>query len=175
MPDTTYHFDIIALIALFTSIVALLWNIIRDLLLDKVKVSLEASAGGLIPVKGMPSKFWFRDADSEYSPTNPQICFTVTNVGRRPILISKIWGKFSKEAQSSGGKHPLFIVNTVDLPKKIEPYEKLTEICYDTDFMVALKNNQVTHLYAQDSKGKDWQISKKRMNRLPETIGRVTL
>ena len=175
MPDTTYHLDIIALIALVTSIVSLLWNIIRDLIVDRVRVTLSASAGGLLSVQGIPTRGVFRDADSEYTPTSPQVGFTITNIGRRPVLLSKIWGKYSKKAQRNDAKHPMFILNTVELPKMIEPYETIMELCNDQPFMADLKANRVSHLYVQDSKGKDWRVSKKGMARLQQTVNRINL
>ena len=172
---TYRNIDIIALIALITSIISLLWNIIRDLVLDKVKIYINARAGGLLPIQGVNNKGFFRDADSEYTPKNPRICFTVTNTGRRPVLILKIWGKYSKKSELFGKKYPQFVVNTIDLPKMINPYETLSEFCDDLSFMSDLKSGLVLGIYVRDSKGKDWLMTKKEMKNLLKTIERLNL
>ena len=48
---------ITAILALSVSFLALGWNIVRDLIVDRVKLNLEATAGELIPVQGIPGRF----------------------------------------------------------------------------------------------------------------------
>jgi hypothetical protein len=166
---------IIGIIALTTSIASLLWNIIRDLILDKVSIHVEAEAGTVLPIAGITNRTMFRssDADKEIQIKDPKVVFFITNMGRRSILVSKIGGEFKKKAQTNIKTKPYWILHTRELPKMREPYETLGEYCDDKVFMKDVKNNELEKVFAEDSKGKRWYINKKGMQRLYLTVSKL--
>ena len=161
--------DTIAILALAVSFGALGWNIVRDLIIDRVKLDLEATAGELIPVQGIPGRFGFVDADAEPDRViaNPLIAFTVTNTGRRPVLVVRIWGTYVTPEDPG---RPRFLLNTRELPKMLEPYERHVEFGHDRGLMEDIRNNNISELWVEDSKGKRWLISPKHMERLKKTV-----
>jgi hypothetical protein len=164
--------DLIAFLALLVSFGAFGWNIIRDLIVDKTKVDVEASAGGTFMIKGIPNKGVFISAGSEPEGkvADPQVAFFITNTGRRPIVIEKICGEYKK-----GLKKPFWFLNTRELPKMIQPYERLVEIADSLEFINELKDGKVTRIWVQDTKGKRWYIDRKKLKKLHETVSQLKL
>ena len=157
--------DMIAGIALSVSTIALGWNIVRDLFMDRVKVSISASVGELQKYPGSSTTGMFRDADTEFKPQKPSIAFYVTNMGRRPVGIAKIQGTYRKAVD---GK-PCWIFHSRELPKLLQPYESVTEINDAGDILAELENKNLGKVYVVDTKGKKWALSWKARRRLEWT------
>jgi hypothetical protein len=167
---SVYSFsDYIALFALLVSFMALAWNILRDIVIDRIKLNLEATAGEILLVAGMPGRGAFKDADAEPEKVieNPKVAFTITNIGRRPVMVAKIGGDYIKPHEPD---KKYWLLNTRELPKMLLPYERHIEIADKGKLLFDIKNNNVSKIFVQDTKGKKWFLSKKGVERLKKTI-----
>ena len=149
----------IALLALVVSFLALGWNIVRDLIFDRVCLDFSAAFGELGNIKSSTSAV-FADAGSllpDHKFDNPQLLIWVVNTGRRPIVISNIRGKY-KKAHISGGKH--FAIVAIGLPKMLQPYEVFSSTGpARPDFINALHSNNVEKIWVEDSAIRPYKLS----------------
>lgn len=133
--------DITAFSGLFIATTALVWNIIRDLS-DKGKLRIDAMIGKMIPD--------YKDKD--------YFVLTITNVGRRPLIVKMICGtnrKIKKDDKTN------FLYKPINLPQMLKEGECILE-CYD---IINLKSN-ITSIYVVDSCGKKYYLSRKRLKQL---------
>ena len=156
--------DNISLLALAVSFFALAWNIIRDLIIDRVKIHLSLAVGKLHSHDAINGKALFINADEAEAKTisNPYLLsFTVTNIGRRSVVIAKIAGRFKL-----GQEKPQWIWHTKYLPIMINPYDRHFEFTSDKDAILQMKAGDITDVWAEDTKGKKWHLSGREWSRL---------
>ena len=123
------------------STIAILWNIRRDLS-DRGKVRVLCYLGVL------------RGGDGPPDPRT-HLVYHVTNVGRRAVVVTHIGGALAKD------RH--FMVNTRGpMPRTLQPGEYFLEYSQD----LSVLDDQPQALWAIDSIGNYWRISKKALRRL---------
>jgi hypothetical protein len=114
----------VAIIALVISAVSAAWNIrkdVRDRGLFKLTVR-------------------FKDiAKPDYETKRPPVIFTITNVGRRALILAKYGGT------TDSGK---FIIKDENLPKKLEPGEQYVGV---SDELKDISVHSLQNLFAIDS------------------------
>lgn len=124
---------LIALYGAILSSVLLVWNIYRDLT-NKGKLRVCCSIGKIITPGGPKDE-------------NDYLFYNVTNVGRKPILVTRIGGK-TKEND--------FMIKPRGLPKTLNPGEYLSEYTPD----LSMLNDNLLCLWAIDSLGKAHKVKK---------------
>ena len=123
------------------STIALTWNIIRDRL-DRGALRVEAMIGRMVP----------DHTDKDY------LVVTITNVGRRPVLV-KGWGGMKKRHVK--GKRGILIVPR-GLPRMLEEGEYHLEFTED----LSMLSSDIQKIYVWDSAGREWKVSRKNLKRL---------
>lgn len=159
----------ISVIAIVISLISLVWNIVRDLLLDVIKVKVTVMIGRMVPVQGMQNRVVFLGVSelNEEHRKSLQILFTATNAGRRPIVIEKVGGKYTKKHQKANqAARRFFILTTRQLPKKLEPYEAHSEYSDDASVLKELRDGVIKELFLVDSIGKHWKVQRGAIRKL---------
>lgn len=158
---------LIALLSFAVSLLALMWNIVRDLILEKPRLALTVSIGGLSQNPMNLNRKTFISIDADYKINNPILSFTMVNIGRKPIVIEQIsarhkfWPRYKKKVQR---KHVVF--STRELPKMLEPYDTHTEVMKIDDIKDVLRNGYYSSFSVKDTKGHKWYVSRKNMHRV---------
>ena len=82
----------ISIVALSASLISICWNIVKDVLLDRVKLGVRAKLGMVADYDEDPSKGIFLGVDPNHDvrTDNVIMLFTITNLGRRPVVVSNI-------------------------------------------------------------------------------------
>ena len=124
---------LIALYGAILSSVLLGWNIYRDLT-DKGSLRVHCYIGNII-IPGGPKD------------ENDYLVYSITNVGRKPTLVTHIGGK-TKEND--------FMITPRELPKMLKPGEYLLEYTRD----LSILNDNLLCLWALDSFGKAHKVKK---------------
>ncbi len=156
MEELSYA-DIISSLALFIAGIGLGWNIVKDFIIDKISVELHISFGEVGNTKGFENSLLFAEAGSlipvhKFDKVGTLV--KIINTGRRPIVICRVGGKFNSDEE--------FYMNVNGLPKLLNPYDEFSNISEIRDsFMSKIKNDEIKQLWAQDTKGKKWLMSKK--------------
>lgn len=132
--------SLIALYGAILSSVLLGWNIYRDLT-DRGKLRVHCYIGNIIISCTPPD-------DTEY------LMYIVTNVGRKPILVTHIGGKKRNKKD--------FFITSNNFPKMLNPGEYLTEYTPD----LSLLNENLVSLWAIDSLGKAHKVNKSVVKKL---------
>ena len=86
-----------------------------------------------------------------------QIVTTITNVGRRPVMVMGYGGKSRKE----GGAQESWLFVWRTLPKMLSEGEYTVELSHETNVV-----EDLTDLLAWDSTGKYWHLSGRRLKKL---------
>lgn len=160
--------DVVAVSALAISFAALGWNIVRDLILDRVQLSFTAAFGECGNIKNSNTGV-FADAGSlpNHKFDNPHMLISAVNTGRRPIVLSNVGGEYKNDGTSSGKQ---FSIVAAGLPKMLQPYEVFTSTGRARpDFIKQVQMNNVEKLWVQDSKGGKWELSSEGWERLTRT------
>jgi len=134
------------LLALWGSIIstiALTWNVIRGLQ-DRRKLKVEAYIGYFLPGDTQKKYFYV----------------VMTNIGRRPILVSRYGALLKKKKGEKGNPATLIIAR--NLPKMLKEGEYHIEFTED----LSLFSRNIKNIFAGDSTGKNWKISKKNFKQL---------
>ena len=149
----------ISIFALIFSLISIIWNIIRDILLDKVRLSLQIYAGeeitdenGKLATVSAGSKINVLGKDRKILPK--KICFKITNIGRRDIEVDYVMAKYNKRA---GWFLPL------KERRYLKPYESTNGNTENYDLKEHLKNGTLKRLFVQDTKGKKWNFSRREI------------
>jgi len=123
------------------STVALIWNLVRDSR-DKGRLKIDAMIGKIYP----------DHTDRDY------LVVTVTNVGKRPLLV-KGWGgmKRKKASQPRG-----LMITPRGLPRMLRESEYHIEYTHDLKILDA----DTERIYVWDSSGKEWALSKRQLKEL---------
>jgi len=133
--------DITALTGLLIAIAALLWNIIRDIS-DRGNLKIDGMIGKIVP-----------------SSTNKNFFFlTISNIGRRPVMVKCAYGKFNKPDKD--GKR-LFVIVPENLPKMLKEGEYIIE-----NYALDSLNPNTKYIYIVDSCGRKYYLSRKRLKQL---------
>ena len=156
--------DIVSTLAFITALAALAWNIVRDYLANKTAIKLSIALGEAGNIRNSTTGL-FVDAGS-LLPThkfdNPSMLVSMVNVGRKSISISSVGG------ESNAKKY--FSIALVGLPKMLSPYEVFATTCdVDLDFAKKVSKNEIKKLWAIDTTGKKWFLSKTAWKRLRRT------
>jgi hypothetical protein len=117
------------------STIAIIWNIRNDIIRNKPKVKVSASAG-------------FYSRGNQLS--KEQYIFQATNMKKVPVTLEGA-GIRTKE-----GMDVLFI-NNADFPKKIDEGEKMTILRDMAEFYEEFKTHKAKFLWFRDSKGKKYK------------------
>jgi hypothetical protein len=88
----------------------------------------------------------------------PLLFVTVTNVGRRPILVTG-WGL---ELEKPNGERAAYMVVPRFMPKRLEEHEQVKE-CTD---QLSNINNNLKKIYVEDATGKEWLLPDKNLPRI---------
>jgi hypothetical protein len=151
--------DYLSLLALTVSVFALGWNIVRDIWLERVKIDVSAGIGGYMLYQD-GSKGFFRDVDSKYNPENKIIRITMTNTGRRPVMLSKIQGEYINPTNGN----TVWILTARHLPKFLQPYEFLIETIEDPNVIKDIHN--IKNISVIDTKGYSWKLDDKYIEKI---------
>ena len=90
-------------------------------------------------------------------PPDPKskLVYHVTNTGRRPILVTHIGGAYAKD-------HHFMLPTRVSMPKMLQPGEYILEYSED----LSILDEKPNELWAIDSLGKHWKVSRKQLQYL---------
>jgi hypothetical protein len=123
------------------STIALGWNVLRDSR-DRGRLKIDAMIGKMHP----------DHTDRDY------LVITVTNVGKRPLLV-KGWGGMKRKGASE--PRGILIVPR-GLPRMLKESEYHIEWTPD----LTVLDEDTERIYAWDSSGKEWALTRKQMKRL---------
>ena len=161
---------VIATLGLFISLVALIWNIIRDLVRDRTKLDLKVKFGGLIQIKNYPKAIFVRKGlmPNKEIP-DERILFSVVNSGRRPVMIEAIGAKFKlfSVLRKRVEAKQIHIVSG-ELPRMLQPYEIFNhKNCKQIKgIFEPLIGGDIKYFFVRDTKGKHWKNSRKNTKEL---------
>ncbi len=130
---------IIAAYGAVVSSIALLWNILRDAK-DKPKIILDVEIGIIVPVQNK-KKYIF---------------VTITNVGRRPVIVKELKGVKTKLINL-----PYVLIATKQLPKILNEGEYIQETIHDLNWL-----DNIEKIYIKDSTGREWYLPRNKMKLL---------
>lgn len=162
--------DIISSLALITATTALVWNIIRDLILDRVSIKLDIKFGEIGNIKNSMTAL-FVEAGS-LKPVHKfdkvGMLVKIINTGRREIVVSGVGGKLIDGNDIS---------MAVDgLPKLLKPYEEFSSLSeIKVDFKDMIINKKILELWAQDTKGKKWLLTAQSWKNLSDSAEYINL
>ena len=155
--------DIISSFALITALGALTWNIIRDLLLDKVDIQFSIAFGELGNIKNSTTGV-FADAGSlpNHLFDTPGTLVRITNTGRKPVGVAGVGGEL---------KSGQWISMAVDgLPKMLQPYEIFSSTSnVKQNFLERIQKDEIKDLWVTDTKNEKWLLSAEGWKRLKDT------
>lgn len=162
--------DILALLALLIAGISLLWNIIRDLILDRISIKIHITFGEVGNIKNSTTGL-FAEAGSlksDHKFDNAGTLVKIINTGRRSVVVCGVGGEL---------KNGDYISMAVEgLPKILKPYEEFLSISdIRSSFMNKVKNNEIKKLWAEDTKGKKWLLSKNGLEKLKEAASYINL
>jgi hypothetical protein len=167
IPALSYA-EIVSSLALIISIIALVWNIIKHFIEDRVSVQLNVAFGEVGNIHNSGTVL-FADAGS-LIPThkfdNPGMIVQIINTGRKTIGAASVGGKL----KSGDG-----ISMAVDgLPKMLQPYEIFSTTTYEISTLLEkIKNDELCELWVKDTQGKKWALSEKGWKRLRKTAAYI--
>lgn len=130
------------------STIALIWNFIRDSG-DRGQLKIDAMIGKMHP----------DHTDRDY------LVITLTNVGKRPLLL-KGWGAMKRK----GTRAPRgLLIVPEGLPRMLKESE------YHIEWTPELKilDEDTERIYAWDSSGKEWALTRNQMKRLRRERGEL--
>lgn len=161
--------DIVSSLALLVASVALVWNIIRDFIADRMSVEFYIAYGEKGNIKNSTTEL-FADAGSllpAHKFTNPSMLVQIINTGRKPIVVSNVGGKLKTGEEIS---------MAVDgLPKMLQPYEIFSSSSFaKQNFLEKIQKDEIKDLWVKDTKNKKWLLSEKGWKRLKSTAEYIT-
>lgn len=159
--------DVVSTIALIAAVVALVWNIIRDVVSDKTSIKGCILFGEKGNIKNSQTNL-FAEAGSipNHKFDNPKMLIKIINTGRRPVVVSGIGIKFKDNTYSS-----MLVKN---LPKMLEPYASSSEITeINNAFLNKVVNNEIEEIWVRDAKDKKWFLSEQEMKKMKRTADYV--
>lgn len=91
-------------------------------------------------------------------PTEPQLAYTITNVGRRAIVVSHIGGVYADGTSFE-------VVPRSTFPKELRPGENISERAEDP-VTILLRNGSAKFVGAWDTTGKSYGIRRRELQEL---------
>ena len=156
--------EIISSLALFIAIIALVWNIIRDFILDRISIKIHIVFGEVGNITNSTTAL-FAEAGSlkpDHKFDNKGTLVKIINTGRRDVVICGVGGELKD------GHHISMAVQ--GLPKILKPYEEFSNISdIRSGFMDKVKNDEINKLWVVDTRGKKWLLSNEGLKKLKET------
>lgn len=143
--------DITKFLALWGAIlstIAITWNIFRDAN-DKGKLKIEAMIGKMVP----------DHTDKDY------LVITITNIGRRPVLVKSRGGMKKKNVKGARG---MYIIPH-GLPRMLKEGEYHMEFTED----LSIISPELEKIHVWDSTGKEWEVSKKNLKSLFKDVQKI--
>lgn len=137
------------------ALIALIWNIIRDLN-DKGNLFLNVNLGKVIKTAHNKT-YIFSGPDVEKQPGPFVLAIFITNTGKRPVLVNK-WYITSGSKKEKG----IDVVIPYDLPRKLNETETHSEI--STDFKKI--KYPIRSIVVVDSTGKEWKVEKIQLDKI---------
>ncbi len=164
MIESLSYANIVSSLALLTAVVALVWNIIRDLIADKIQIEFYI-AGNITN----SSTRLFADAGSlkpDHYFDNPVMFVHIINTGSKQIGINGLGGKYLDQDELS--------VVLEGLPRMLQPYEVFSTVApVKNHFLENVQNKQIKSLWITDTKNNKWYLSKRGWKRLQETAAYI--
>ncbi len=117
------------------------------------------------PVKSQGKAFAFSQGlakDLNVSQAAPNFILTVTNTGRRPVLVLNRAIKSDKK--KSGHDH--FVYMPRSLPKMLKEGEFATEYTED----LSILDERTKQVFVWDTTGKKWRMSRRELSRLKREV-----
>lgn len=162
--DQLSYADIISSLALVTAMGALLWNIVRDFVTDKVAVEFFIGFGEEGNIKNSATGL-FVFAGSllpDHKFDNPGMLVQIINTGRKTIGIFGVGGEYTN------GEH--FSMAVKGLPVMLQPYEIFsTTSNAKLSFIERIQKNEIKKIWVIDTTGKKWFLSAEQWRRLRST------
>ena len=166
--DKLSYSEIVSSLALFIAIIPLVWNIVRDFILDRVSIKIHIAFGEVGNIKNSTTAL-FAEAGSlkpDHKFDNKGTLVKIINTGRREVVICGVGGELKS------GDH--FSMAVQGLPKILKPYEEFSNISdIKSSFMDIVKNNEIKKVWAEDTKGKKWLLSNNGFEKLKETANYI--
>jgi hypothetical protein len=162
------HTEGTAIAAIYGAIVstfAVAWNIYRDSH-DRARLELSTMVGFLttggnqhnIVAHGFALEKW----PEQFKGSSPELFLTITNVGKRPIVVQG-WA-IQTDRKKTGNDN--FLYKLTALPKALKEGEYAVERTSDLSLLV----DGAKRIYAWDSAGKKWALSRRKFSRLQREI-----
>lgn len=146
-----------------------MWNIIRDLVLDRVSLELSIAFGEKKNIQNSNTSI-FLNAGSllpEHKFDKPMMLVQVVNSGKKPIVISSIGGANLKNMKQ-------LAVPMGGLPRMLQPYEVFSTISEAKgDLIQQIVRNDIQKFWVIDTKDKKWKLSSRKWKILRETAAYI--
>jgi len=166
--ESLSYANIVSSLALLTAVVALAWNIIRDLISDRVQIEFYIAFGEAGNISNS-NTLLFADAGSlkpDHFFDNPAMFVHIINTGSKQIGINGLGGQYFIKEELS--------VVLEGLPKMLHPYEVFSTVApIKSDFLEQVQKGEVKNLWVTDTKNNKWYLSKKGWKRLRETASYI--
>jgi hypothetical protein len=163
----------IAIVALLFSLTSLIWNIVKDIIIDKVSIKLNLKLG--IKYRTTSGHEFFKGISElpAEQKKNVEINFSIVNVGRRPVVISRIEGELQINDASNENKY--FFVHSIGLPAILKPYDIHNEFSGHISALERFKENRIKNVFVTDTKEKKWYASTKDIQRIVKELQEIDI
>ena len=147
---------------------SLAWTIYRDLQ-DKGRIKVEMMVGRMLAAAGAA-------VEGIMTPQGPELVnlsdrnrlfITITNIGRRPIHVSKVWGFQGARVGINrlGFRRQGLVFVPVHLPRSLEPGQQVTEWIDEPNDILAVRLLQVS-----DTTGRRWRVPRHVLRRIKRRV-----
>ena|SRR3989338_5335791 len=148
----------IASISLVFSLVALVWNIARDIIFDRIKLNLRLSVGETIRDDKNKSRFItagvkITDHGISKKIVAEKIYFRITNIGRKDIEIDCIRAEYDEPGQ--------ILYLPIDDKRYLKPYESTNASTENLELKNKIKMGKIKSIYVLDTKNKKWNFDRR--------------
>jgi hypothetical protein len=158
--------ETISLLALCVSFGALAWNIVRDFILDRIKVEFSASIGEIKQIKGSGTALFAEQGIFSDRIEAPKLILSMINNSRRHIYLQRVLGKFKTPLENNKIN---FSIAVAGLPKKLESYEIFSVVSeLNKILLVNLVNDNIDSIWVEDTSSCKWQINSNNFTKLKE-------
>ncbi len=139
------------------STIGLAWNFYRDVH-DRAKVKVSASLKKFMTGADGRAFAVQHNLPVQGPASDVVLLFSFTNIGRRPVMLTTLGGKWHKSRNGKKG----FVVITRDLPKMLAEGHYHLEYTNDMDAV----GQNVKRLSVWDSTGKEWKLPSGELRKL---------
>lgn len=158
----------VAIAALAISLISLAWNIIKDLIKDRVEIELALAVGDEHRINGTTGAVFSDTGSLTNLPINPHLLVQIINKGGKNVYVYRIEGKFKNAPVENKPRLTLVVSG---LPRKLEPYEVFSQVVNIHDnFKKEILEDNIEELWVEDTKGKKWKLSSNGWERLEKTM-----